>query len=205
MQPRRFTTALLLAAVCGSALATFYLATGRAASAKGDWDVQHLMLDLAQVRVAKARFVERRYLSMLKEPLQYSGMLTYIAPDRLEKSTLRPKPESIVVDGDRLTIEGDNGRQRRILMLPAHPEIGAFVESIRATLAGDLLTLSRFYQVTLEGSPEEWQLRLEPTDEKMRGMVKSIRIDGSGRSIRGVEILEADGDRSVMTIFSDAS
>jgi hypothetical protein len=90
-------------------------------------------------------------------------------------------------------------------MLSAHPEIGAFVESIRATLAGDLPTLSRFYRITLEGGPEEWHLRLEPTDEKMREMVRSIHIDGSGRSVRGVEILEADGGRSVMTISSDAS
>jgi outer membrane lipoprotein-sorting protein len=163
------------------------------------------MLDLGQVKVAKARFVERRYLSMLKEPLQFSGTLTYIAPDRLEKNTLRPKAESMVVDRDRLTVEGDNGRQRRVLVLSDHPEIGAFVESIRATLAGDLPTLVRFYKVSLEGGPEEWQLQLEPGDEKMRGMVKSIRIDGSGRSIRGVEILEVDGDRSVMTVFSDAS
>jgi hypothetical protein len=163
------------------------------------------MLDLGRVRVAKAQFAERRYLSMLKEPLQFSGTLVYIAPDRLEKNTLRPRAESMVVDRDRLTIEGDGGRQRRIMMLPDHPEIWAFVESIRATLAGDLTTLDRFYKVSLEGSSEEWQLLLEPSEAKMQAMVKSIRISGKASSIRIVEILEADGDRSVMTVFSDAS
>jgi outer membrane lipoprotein-sorting protein len=196
---------LFLSATCGVLWVAPSLATGSGENADGKWDLKQLMLDLGQVKVAKARFVERRYLSMLKEPLQFSGTLTYIAPDRLEKNTLRPKAESMVVDRDRLTIEGDNGRQRRIVVLPDHPEIWAFVESIRATLAGDLSTLDRFYKVSLEGSPEEWQLLLEPSDQKMREMVKSIRIDGSGRSIRGVEILEADGDRSVMTVFSDVS
>ena len=202
MQPRHFFAALLLAAACGSTLAAPSLATG---SAKGDWDLKQLMRDLGQVKVAKARFVERRYLSMLKEPLLSSGTLTYIAPDKVEKTTLRPNAESMLVDGDRITIEGEKGRQRRTLMLSAHPEIAAFVESIRATLAGDLPTLSRFYQVSLEGSPEEWHLRLEPVDKKMQEMVRSIRIDGSRQSVRGLEILEADGDRSEMTIVSDGS
>jgi outer membrane lipoprotein-sorting protein len=205
MQLKRFIAALFLSAVCGSSLVTPSLATGSEASAEGKWDLKQLMLDLGQVRVAKAQFVERRYLSMLKEPLQFSGTLVYIAPDRLEKNTLRPKAESMVVDRDRLTIEGDSGRQRRILVLPDHPEIWAFVESIRATLAGDLPTLNRFYKVSLEGRSEEWQLLLEPSEEKMRTMVKSIRISGKESSIRIVEILEADGDRSVMTVSSDAS
>src|SRR6185295_19200851 len=73
-------------------------------SAAGGWDLERLMQDLAQVKVAKGRFVERKYLGILTAPLESSGTLTYVAPSRLEKHTLTPRAESLVLDGDQLTM-----------------------------------------------------------------------------------------------------
>jgi hypothetical protein len=56
------------------------------------WDIKRLMQELGQVKIAKGRFVERRYLAILTAPLESSGTLTYVAPDRLEKHTLAPRP-----------------------------------------------------------------------------------------------------------------
>ncbi len=161
------------------------------------------MLDLRAVKIAKAKFVEQKYLRILSEPLESSGTLFYIAPYRLEKYTERPNLESLVVDRDKLTIVSDQGRRRRTLVLQDYPQIWAFVESIRATLAGDLPSLRRFYDVDLEGNAEAWQLLLRPSDPKTREMVQSIRIDGRKNSLRSIEIREADGDRSVMTVVPD--
>jgi hypothetical protein len=38
----------------------------------------------------------------------------------------------------------------------------------------------------------------------MQAMVREIRISGSKNRIRTIEILEAEGDRSVMTVAEDA-
>lgn len=172
-------------------------------NARAGWDLQQLMLDLRAVKIAKAKFVEQKYLRILSEPLESSGTLFYIAPYRLEKYTERPNPESLVVDRDKLTIVSDQGRRRRTLVLQDYPQIWAFVESIRATLAGDLPSLRRFYDVDLEGNAEAWQLLLRPSDPKTREMVRSIRIDGRRNSLHSIEIREADGDRSVMTVVPD--
>ncbi len=110
--------------------------------------LQRIMLGLQSVSQSRAKFTERKYLHMLNQPLESSGTLIYVAPDHLEKNTERPKPESLVVDGGTLTVTGGPDGQSRSLALPDYPELGAIVESIRATLAGDSASLNRFYAVT---------------------------------------------------------
>src|SRR5450759_5396544 len=162
------------------------------------------MQNLSRVKIAKAKFVERKYLSMLNAPLEFSGILIYTAPGRLEKYTLLPKPESLVLEHDKLTMENKGRNQRRTLVLQDYPVIWAFIESIRSTLAGDLQTLNRFYRASLEGSEDKWRLSLKPAEPTMQTVVKEIHIGGSRNRVRTIEIIEAEGDRSVMTITEDA-
>ena len=168
--------------------------------AAGGWNVEQLMQRLAQVKTASGKFVERKELAILTAPLESSGTLLYTAPGRLEKHTLRPKPESLILDEKTLTIEDKARNRRRTLTLEEHPVIWAFVESIRSTLAGDLKSLNRFYKVSLQGAENRWQLRLEPRDPSMKAVVEEIAISGSGNQVTVVEIHEARGDRSTMTI-----
>jgi len=167
------------------------------------WDVQRLMRELAQVKTANARFFERRHLAILTAPLESSGTLVYAAPDRLEKHTLRPRPESLVLERNELTVESKERNQRRTLVLQDYPVIWAFVESIRSTLAGDLPTLSRFYQVGLDGGERRWRLTLKPSEPRMQDVVSEIRISGDRSWINAIEMIETGGDRSVMTITRD--
>lgn len=163
--------------------------------------VEQLMAELRQVKSATGRFVERKELHMLDKPVEASGTLIYLAPDQMQKITISPSWERLAVRQSTLTIEQDG--KSRSFSLAERPEIGAFVESIRATLAGDLATLERFYTVTLSGDVEDWHLSLLPKERKLQELVKDIRISGSGRSIRTVETEEADGDRSVMRIAEE--
>jgi outer membrane lipoprotein-sorting protein len=165
-----------------------------------EWGLQQLMRELGQVKSAKARFVERKDIAILSAPVESSGTLVYTAPDRLEKHTLAPRAESLVLERDRLTLESRALGQRRTFALRDHPEIGAFVESIRATLAGDLAALKRHYEVGLEGPESAWRLTLKPTDAGMRRVVSEIRVEGKRDAIVSIEISETNGDRSLMTI-----
>ncbi len=182
------------------------VAAGAAAGAETPaWDIEQLMQGLSKVPAAKGKFVERKYLAMLTAPLDSSGTLVYTAPGRLEKNTLEPKPERLVLDRDKLTLEYPDRAQRRVLALQNYPVVWAFVESIRSTLAGDYQTLNRFYRASVAGSEEQWRLSLKPVDPKMQSVVQEIRIGGSHNRLRTIEILETQGDRSVMTITEDGS
>lgn len=158
------------------------------------------MQGLSEVKSSKARFVERKHVAILTTPLESTGTLLYIAPSRLEKHTLTPRAESLVLAGEELTVEDKERNQRRILTLRDYPLVRAYVESIRSTLAGDLPTLARYYEVGLDGGERRWRLTLKPTEPDMRDAVSEIRISGDRASIDAIEIIEAGGDRSVMTI-----
>ncbi|MHB8950279.1 MAG: LolA-related protein [Rhodoferax sp.] len=162
------------------------------------WDIQQLMDALAQNRSSQASFVEKKTIAMLERPIESSGQLFYSAPNHLEKRTLKPKPESMVVDGGDLLIE--RGRQKHRLQLQAYPELAAFIDSIRGTLAGDRQTLERNYQLSLEGTAQGWTLQLLPRDDKMLAVVQRIRIAGARDQVRSIEITQADGDSSLMSI-----
>jgi len=196
---RRVWTVLLLfaAGVCSST------AVAAEAGDAAGWDIKRLMQELAQVKTAQGRFVERKHLAILNAPLELSGTLVYVAPSRLEKHTLAPRPESLVLERGELTVESKERNQRRTLVLQDYPVVWAFVESIRSTLAGDLPTLSRFYQVSLDGGERRWRLTLKPSEPGMRDVVSEIRINGDRSWINAIEIIETGGDRSVMTITKD--
>jgi outer membrane lipoprotein-sorting protein len=180
-------------------------AFGAPPAAGADLGVEELMRSLAQVPSRTARFVERKHVAILNAPLESSGTLVYTAPGRLEKHTVAPRAESLVLDGDRLTLEDKGRSEKRTFALPEYPVIQAFVEGVRSTLAGDLATLSRFYQVALEGNERRWRLLLKPREQRMQDFVQEIRISGSLDRIRTIEIVETEGDRSVMTITGNGA
>ena len=184
--------ALVAAFTAGLALVAF------SPPAMGAWDLQQLMDSLAQNKSSRAAFVEKKYIAVLDKPVESSGELVYTAPDGLEKLTFQPKPEAMVVNGGELYVE--RGRQKHRLRLQAYPELAAFIDSIRGTLAGDRKALERSYRLNLEGAPERWTLQLQPLDEKMQAVVQRIAISGVRERVRGIEIIQTDGDRSVMTI-----
>ncbi|OMG56096.1 acyltransferase [Azonexus hydrophilus] len=166
--------------------------------AQAAFDVGQLMAGLARHPGGKAKFVETRFLAVLDKPLKASGEMTYIAPDRLEKRTLLPKPEILILDKDVLTLERE--KQKFSINLASQPEALAFVDSIRGTLAGNRLALERNYLLHLVGNEEKWVLTMLPRDQRIASFVLRIVVSGSRGQMRSIEYLQADGDRSLLTI-----
>ena len=173
-----------------------------AAGVQQGWSLDELMRGLAEIKSAKTGYTEDQYIGIATRPLRSSGELVYVAPSRLEKNTTAPSAQSVVIDGDKLTVRQARGRART-MSLGEHPEIGAFIESIRSTLSGDVTTLNRYYRVGLSGDADNWQLTLEPTDEKVGKLIKVVRIGGARYELGSVEIEHVDGDRSVMTMVKN--
>ena len=160
--------------------------------------LEQLMKLLAQRKHGKVTYVEEDYLGILDRPVKSSGVLVYYAPDHLEKRTLKPKQESLILDGDQLTVQ--RGHRTYRVQVSAYPQLAPFVDAVRDTLAGNEEGLQRVFQVELTGPLESWKLQLVPSDKKVAHKVKRVEIAGSRDQIRSVEILQMDGDRSVMTL-----
>lgn len=164
-----------------------------------DWALTDLMKLLAQQKSGKASFVEKKYIGFLDKPLESSGDLSFEAPNRLEKRTLKPRPESMLLDGDKLIISMHE-KPPLSLRLQEQPGVAVVVESIRGTLSGDLATLEKNYSMTLSGVLGKWQLTLVPVSNAVVKIVRQIQIAGTDANIRTISFEQADGDRMEMTI-----
>jgi hypothetical protein len=153
---------------------------------------------LAAHRHGHVSFTEVHTLALLDRPLESSGELLYEAPDHLEKRTLKPKPETLVLERGVLTAR--RGHRTWVISLRDFPQVVPYIESIRATLAGDRAALERFFTPTFGGTVASWSLALVPTDPTVARTVKEIRIEGERDVIHTVKITQTDGDTSVLTI-----
>jgi hypothetical protein len=178
-------------------LASAIVGLGVAGTCLAD-DLDALMSLLAQRKHGHVSFVEEHFLAVLDRPVESSGELLYDAPDRLEKRTLKPKPETLVLEHGVITAH--RGRRTYVLNLSDYPQIVPLIDSIRATLAGDRASLERVFKVRLDGGLAQWNLLLIPSDATVARSVKEIRIEGTRDVIHSVEIQQADGDRSLLTI-----
>lgn len=165
----------------------------------GDWALPDLMQLLAQKKTGKATFVEKKYMGILDKPLESSGELAFEAPDRLEKRTLKPRPEAMLLEGDKLTLTLYDKRPLN-LRLQDHPEVAALVESIRGTLSGDQAALEKNYAINFTGVPGKWQMTLTPVQKAVAKVVRQIHIGGADANIKTITFEQVDGDRFEMTI-----
>jgi hypothetical protein len=177
---------------------TGFALLGCSALAHAALDLDQLMAELARNPGGQARFVEKRHLALLDKPVVATGEMRYTPPDRLEKRTLTPQVETMLLDKDTLSVERD--RRRMTIRLSSRPEVAAFVDSIRSTLAGDRVALERSYRLSLSGSLDNWVLTLAPRDARITELLRSITVKGVRQQVLGIDYLQADGDRTEMTI-----
>ena len=162
------------------------------------FELNALMQNLGKHKERQGKFVETRYLAVLKQPLRSSGEVRYVAPNLFEKRTLEPSADVMRVDGDALYME-KNGRKYRA-RLSSQPQAAAFVDAIAGLLKGDSSILERNYDYRLEGKARNWTLTLVPKEKKMRDIVSKIVARGDQDQLKSIEYQQADGDRAVMVV-----
>ncbi|MBT2299864.1 outer membrane lipoprotein carrier protein LolA [Variovorax paradoxus] len=169
-------------------------------SASSAWalDLPELMGLLGKQKSGEARFTEQRFVRGLEGPLDASGTLSFQAPDKMTRRTLTPRPETMVVDGNTLTLS--RGGRTRTMTLDSMPELLGMVEAMRGTLNGNTQSLARYFRTSVSGTPDKWTLDLVPIDEKLAAQVRTLRLSGRAGEVLGIEMEFIGGDRSVMSI-----
>ncbi|MGC8503963.1 MAG: LolA family protein [Acidithiobacillus sp.] len=188
--PPRFATLLAL-----MALSAMLMPPAQAT----EWNIDQLMRSLAQTKSGHAGFVEKKFITMLEKPLESSGRLRFIAPDTLEMHTLKPKTEVMLVQGDTLTIDHQE------IHLQDHPELLAFIDSIRGTLTGNRQMLEQFFSLSLNGSADAWTLTMLPKQKRVADVIQQILVNGSDDTVTSIEIVKTNHDRSLITIVKLAA
>jgi len=179
---------------CAAALAIAFAMAGPAVAL----EPAEVLAGLARVERSDATFEETRHIAALTAPVVRRGTLRYVRPSDLEMVVQTPVPERVRVSGTTLTIEGRNGvREVRLGDMPA---IAGWVESVRATLAGDVPALGRHFTVRASGDISRWQLDLTPLSTELAAFVTRVTISGANAQIGRIDVIEASGDRSEMVV-----
>ena len=163
-----------------------------------NFDIARLMQLLERAPESEVTYTEKKYSSLLAEPVVSSGTLAFRRPDTVEKNMTTPRKERFRIAGEEL-IMIRNGAEKR-LPLSSQPLLSAFAASMRGVLAGDAALLRTHYHLTLEGVEQAWRLELVPLDEDITRYVERILVSGRTGRIEQIEVRESSGDRSVLQV-----
>jgi outer membrane lipoprotein-sorting protein len=167
-------------------------------AAQSKFELPQLMQLLAQVKSGEATFTEKRSVAMLERTLEFSGRLSFEAPDTFVRENLKPRQERMAVVGKQMTMS--MGSRSRTVPVDSVPEASVIVEAIRGTMTGNQDALEKYFTTTVTGSAPRWSLELVPREPRLREQISVLRLTGQQSVVREVAITMADGDRSVMTI-----
>ena len=186
---------------------SFAVISFAAIAVENSWTTKQLLHQLSEVNFAKISFVETKHYMFLTTDLVIEGNIEYRSPDYLEKNTLSPIAEKIVIDGDSMVVEKitEGGKNNTILRknrysIRSHPALKATVGSILPMLAGNYEVLNENYEMVIDGLREGWTLELVPKSTEFLDHIGKIILSGKDAYILEYVIIQADGDESVMKL-----
>ncbi len=162
--------------------------------------LEDLMRGMATTSGVVAHFTEIKTVSLLAAPLESSGILYFIPPDRLLRRTSSPGRTSVMIDHGRFRFEDETGGESADLS--ANPIAREFVDNFIVLFNGDLEALRARYAVTFRIDSSGWELELTPRHAPLDKFVARVVLRGSDLALHEMELTETDGDRTT-TRFSD--
>jgi Outer membrane lipoprotein carrier protein LolA-like len=159
-----------------------------------------VMNRLAAVKSAKADFTEKKFVKLLNAPVESAGVLIYTAPDRFEKHTKNPVEERMTVERDTVTLDNVAKKKKQQIFIPQFPALAAIVDAMRGALSGNLPQLQQAFSIKASGTNVRWKLHLVPLEANQYAYIHAVDVAGRDDFIESIEILQSDGDRSVMSM-----
>jgi outer membrane lipoprotein-sorting protein len=159
-------------------------------------ELEALMEFFAQGGGVLAHFQESRHLSILTNPIETTGMVYFMPPDRLARHTTWPDRSSVVVEAGRVSIGDETGQ--RVFDFDTSEVAQALVGNLMIVFRGDLESLKARYSISFDSDGENWTLDLEPRSRALRRIIDKIRFTGRSRELSAMETHESNGDRTIM-------
>jgi hypothetical protein len=157
-----------------------------------------LLHHMASTRGVVAEFREEKTLALLAEPLASRGTLYFQPPDRFVRTTREPATTRLSLVGSRMRFEDATGTTQ--LDLADDPVARQFADNLMALWQGDRARLEKLYRLDFHAEGARWELVLAPRNAPLDRFIERIRLSGDGRTMREMELLEVDGDRT-LTLF----
>ncbi|MCL9656451.1 outer membrane lipoprotein carrier protein LolA [Pseudomonas protegens] len=163
------------------------------------FDLQQLSDQLSRPEVIHGRFIQEKHLRALPQPLTSKGHFVLAKNHGLLWLLQTPLQQDYRITATGIARRDAGGWQ----MLPGKSAGAEQNRLFLAVLQGDSSGLQRDFELKLQGSAQNWQLQLIPRSLLLKQIFNQINIDG-GELVQRIELLEAQGDRTLL-IMQDSS
>jgi hypothetical protein len=138
-------------------------------------------------------FTQEKFIAVLPQPLQSHGHFSYDPKSGLVWETLAPIANKVTFDqqGIRQSVEGETVWE----IGAKQPAVTTITQVISSVLAADWQSLQAYFAINGSLGSNGWMLRLEPRDEVLAQIVKTIVLQGD-RELSRMTLMEANGDRT---------
>jgi hypothetical protein len=164
------------------------------------FDLQQLSEQLAKPDVIHGQFIQEKHLRALPQPLTSTGKFVLAKNHGLLWLLQTPLQQDYRITDQGIARRDANGWQK----LPGKSTGAEQNRLFLAVLQGDSSGLQRDFELSLSGDAQHWKLTLLPRSMLLKQVFSQINIAG-GELVHSIELLETQGDRSVLRMLDSTS
>ncbi|GAB1263974.1 outer membrane lipoprotein carrier protein LolA [Aurantivibrio infirmus] len=146
----------------------------------------------------EGQFSQRKFISVLPNPLLSKGVFSYGKTTGLDWRTQTPIVSRLVFNeqGIRQDVEGNtvweiDGMQ---------PAVVSITRVMTGVLSGDWLVLNEFFDISGSVDSQNWELTLTPKDEVIQQLITSLKVSGAEK-LKSLTLFESNDDRTEITFL----
>ncbi|MEO8062546.1 MAG: outer membrane lipoprotein carrier protein LolA [Pseudomonadota bacterium] len=151
-------------------------------------------LSLEKARAVRGKFVQRRYLADLAQPLQSSGQFLFAREAGIEWHTELPFDSQFLLAESGIT-QRDDGGVTLTIKASEQPALAVVSRVFFALFALDIGALSHDFELYGEARGAGWVLGLKPRAEALGSVFRQAIVSG-GATVERVVLEDGNGDRS---------
>ncbi|WP_460118753.1 outer membrane lipoprotein carrier protein LolA [Pseudomonas sp. S2_C03] len=164
------------------------------------FDLQQLSDQLAKPDVIHGQFTQEKHLRALPQPLTSKGSFVLAKNHGLLWLLKTPLQQDYRITAKGIARRDASGWQ----LLPGKSAGTEQNRLFLAVLQGDSRGLKRDFELSLGGDAQNWTLTLIPRSVLLKQVFNQINITG-GELVHSIELLETQGDRTLMRMQDSTS
>jgi hypothetical protein len=157
-------------------------------------------LSLEKAKAVRGKFVQRRYLADLAQPLQSSGRFLFARETGIEWHTELPFDSQFLLAESGIT-QRDEGGVTMSIKASEQPALAVVSRVFFALFALDIGALSHDFELFGEPRGTGWVLGLKPRAEALGSVFRQAIVSG-GATVERVVLEDGNGDRSEIVLQS---
>ncbi|MDY6436711.1 MAG: outer membrane lipoprotein carrier protein LolA [Bacteroidales bacterium] len=142
----------------------------------------------------QCEFVQTQTTAMLAEPVTSTGMMYYMAPDRMRWEYLTPYSLALLVNGTVMTKISDGKAES--LDSKNNRMYQGMINIIMGSASGKTLFDKTVFDITMADDGDFWKADMTPKKRDMKRMFRQLvfRFDKNTKVINSVELIGSGGD-----------